>query len=117
MYRRHVFKVDAVPIFPVLPIFPICHTPFPLYIANIFIKIGLELMVRCGCTRVVDVPITFQNRTAGESKLSMRQNFLYLRQLLGLYIYKLHLDKLGLVGILPLVVAAALFAARGAENI
>tara|TARA_B100000524_G_scaffold74707_1_gene34291 strand:- start:705 stop:848 length:144 start_codon:yes stop_codon:yes gene_type:complete len=47
----------------------------------------------------------------------MRQNFLYLRQLLGLYIYKLHLDKLGLVGILPLVVAAALFAARGAENI
>lgn len=32
-------------------------------------KIGLELMVRCRCSRVVDVPITFQERTAGESKV------------------------------------------------
>jgi dolichol-phosphate mannosyltransferase len=48
-------------------------------------KIGLELMVRCGATKVVDVPITFRNREAGESKLSMKQNILYVQQLLALY--------------------------------
>ena len=31
-------------------------------------KIGLELMVRCGCRRVADVPITFQERVAGNSR-------------------------------------------------
>jgi dolichol-phosphate mannosyltransferase len=51
-------------------------------------KIGLELMVRCRCTRVVDVPITFQERTAGESKLTMKQNVLYLMQLFSLYVFK-----------------------------
>ena len=40
-------------------------------------KIGLELMVRCGCKTVVDVPITFQERVAGESKLTMKQNIEY----------------------------------------
>ena len=43
-------------------------------------KIGLELMVRCRCTAVVDVPITFRERVAGESKLSMKQNVEYQRQ-------------------------------------
>ena len=37
-------------------------------------KIGLEIMARCRCKNVVDVPITFQDRVAGESKLSMKQN-------------------------------------------
>eukprot|EP00937_MAST-01D_sp_MAST-1D-sp2_P000469 g469.t1 len=48
-------------------------------------KIGLEIMARCRCKNVVDVPITFQDRVAGESKLSMKQNVLYLQQLLMLY--------------------------------
>ena len=51
-------------------------------------KIGLELMVRCSCTSVIDVPITFQERVAGESKLTMKQNIEYLRQLRSLYIFK-----------------------------
>ena len=34
---------------------------------------------------MVDVPITFQERVAGESKLTMKQNFLYLQQLAALY--------------------------------
>jgi dolichol-phosphate mannosyltransferase len=37
---------------------------------------------------VVDVPITFRDRVAGESKLTMKQNVLYLQQLLGLYLFK-----------------------------
>lgn len=48
-------------------------------------KIGLEAMARCRANPVVDVPITFQSRVAGESKLTMKQNILYLQQLISLY--------------------------------
>ena len=51
-------------------------------------KIGLELMVRCKCTNIKDVAITFQERTAGESKLTMKQNVEYLVQLGTLYFDK-----------------------------
>ena len=37
---------------------------------------------------MVDVPITFQERVAGESKLSGKQQLLYLRQLSSLYWFK-----------------------------
>ncbi|GAB5367347.1 hypothetical protein AAMO2058_001222500 [Amorphochlora amoebiformis] len=49
-------------------------------------KIGLEIMVRCRCKTIKDVPIMFQDRVAGESKLSTKQNFLYLMQLMALYL-------------------------------
>jgi len=48
-------------------------------------KIGLEIMARSGANPVVDVPITFQSRLAGESKLTMKQNIEYLQQLVALY--------------------------------
>jgi len=48
-------------------------------------KIGLEIMARCRCT-VRDVPIMFQDRLHGESKLSNKQMVEYVRQLLTLYI-------------------------------
>lgn len=51
-------------------------------------KIGLELIVKCRCERVVEVPITFENRRFGESKLNFRQQLLYLQHLRRLYIYK-----------------------------
>jgi len=51
-------------------------------------KIGLELMVRCKCKRVVEVPIRFRDREAGESKLTMKQNVLYLQHLFHLYNFK-----------------------------
>lgn len=50
-------------------------------------KIGLELIVRCQCKRIVEVPITFQNREEGESKLSKLQIIYYIFQLIGLYWY------------------------------
>jgi dolichol-phosphate mannosyltransferase len=52
-------------------------------------KIGLELMVRCRCRRVVEIPIEFQDRLRGESKLSLTQQALYLRHLGRLYAFKL----------------------------
>lgn len=48
-------------------------------------KIGLELMVRCKCSKIVEVPIVFQERKHGESKLTLKQTFLYLVHLTRLY--------------------------------
>ena len=48
-------------------------------------KIGLEVMARCRAKPVMDVPITFQSRIAGESKLTMKQNIYYVQQLIALY--------------------------------
>mmetsp|Transcript_83845 Transcript_83845/g.175404 ORF Transcript_83845/g.175404 Transcript_83845/m.175404 type:complete len:290 (+) Transcript_83845:140-1009(+) len=48
-------------------------------------KIGLEIMVRCKCQTVQDVGIMFQERAAGESKLSAAQYKFYLLQLAALY--------------------------------
>jgi len=47
-------------------------------------KIGLELLCRCRCRHVAEVPITFHNRRAGQSKLDLEQQRRYL----------LHLDRL-----------------------
>jgi len=48
-------------------------------------KVGLEIMVRCRCSPIQDVAITFQERAHGESKLSAKQYRLYLEQLASLY--------------------------------
>lgn len=44
-------------------------------------KIGLELIVKCGCTSVVEVPIAFAPRRKGMSKLSIKEQLNYLRHL------------------------------------
>jgi dolichol-phosphate mannosyltransferase len=51
-------------------------------------KIGLEMVVKCGCQRVVEVPIHFEDRQFGQSKLTLRQQLLYLKHLRRLYIFK-----------------------------
>ena len=48
-------------------------------------KIALELMCKCSVERVVEVPIEFGLREAGESKLSLRQQVRYLDHLSRLY--------------------------------
>ena len=68
-------------------------------------KIALEIMVRCGCSSVVDVPITFRERTAGESKLSPKQNVEYLQQLAGLYWFARRYEVLALLFVLVVLVA------------
>ncbi len=47
-------------------------------------KICLELLVRSRPRLVVEVPYMFSNRTAGESKMNVREALGYLRQLLEL---------------------------------
>ncbi len=58
-------------------------------------KIGLELIVKCGCQNVREVAIHFADRTRGQSKLSARQQVHYLRQLVGLAWFKLNRSRVG----------------------
>ena len=51
-------------------------------------KIGLELLVKCGCERVEEVPIHFANRVAGESKLSLKEQLRYLQHLRRLFVFR-----------------------------
>ncbi|MDP9009212.1 MAG: glycosyltransferase family 2 protein [Pseudomonadota bacterium] len=51
-------------------------------------KILLELIIKCRCRRVIDIPIHFDNRQYGKSKLSFREQLKYIRHLRRLYIYK-----------------------------
>jgi dolichol-phosphate mannosyltransferase len=52
-------------------------------------KIGLELMVKCRCKTIAEVPIEFRDRVHGESKLSVRQQLDYLRHLKRLYEFRM----------------------------
>jgi len=51
-------------------------------------KIGLELMVKCHCKNIVEIPIIFSERKLGKSKLNMKIGFDYLKQIKQLFIYK-----------------------------
>jgi dolichol-phosphate mannosyltransferase len=66
------------------PVFERAEKPSPLGY-----KIGLELIVRCRCSDVREVPIHFANRKHGESKLTLREQLLYVRHLTRLYRFKL----------------------------
>jgi dolichol-phosphate mannosyltransferase len=48
-------------------------------------KVLLELIVRCNCRQIFEVPIAFRDRKLGTSKLSAGQIWLYLRHLARLY--------------------------------
>jgi dolichol-phosphate mannosyltransferase len=48
-------------------------------------KVLLELIVRCDCQHIFEVPIAFRDRKLGTSKLSAGQIWLYLRHLARLY--------------------------------
>jgi dolichol-phosphate mannosyltransferase len=50
-------------------------------------KIALELICKCRARRIAEVPIHFGQRTAGESKLNLKQQARYLRHLGRLYAF------------------------------
>lgn len=51
-------------------------------------KIALELYVKGRCRRPAEVPFQFATRAAGESKFSLRQQWLYAKHLARLYRYR-----------------------------
>ena len=78
-------------------------------------KIGLELIVKCGCKRVGEIPIHFENRKFGESKLSLREQLKYLQHLRRLAIHKYgtwsHFTQFAAVGALGALANLALLTA------
>lgn len=52
-------------------------------------KIGLELIVRCHCKNITEIPIYFDKRYAGKSKLSMKEILNYLKHLYRLFLFKI----------------------------
>ena len=51
-------------------------------------KIGLELLVKCGCRNVREVPIHFFERLHGRTKLGLRQRIEYVEHLRRLWWYR-----------------------------
>jgi dolichol-phosphate mannosyltransferase len=51
-------------------------------------KIGLELIVKCNCQDVREIPLHFMDRKHGQSKLSLRMQLQYLQHLRRLFIYR-----------------------------
>jgi dolichol-phosphate mannosyltransferase len=56
-------------------------------------KIGLELLVRAHPRRVAEIGYRFVGRGAGESKMSVKEGVMFLRQLVRLYAYVLSAQK------------------------
>jgi dolichol-phosphate mannosyltransferase len=48
-------------------------------------KIGLEILVKARCRQIAEIPIEFSDRLHGRSKLTLRQQLLYLKHLAHLY--------------------------------
>lgn len=74
-------------------------------------KIGLELIVKCDCKSVKEVPIHFSDRKFGESKLSLAEQVRYIKHIRSLLIHKYgtwsHLAQFLVVGLLGTVVNLA----------
>jgi len=77
-------------------------------------KIGLELIVKCDCKRIHEVPIYFADRQHGQSKLNWREQANYVRHLKRLADHKFggwsQLGQFCLVGASGLVVDLMLYA-------
>jgi dolichol-phosphate mannosyltransferase len=52
-------------------------------------KILLEILVKGNYKKAIEYPFIFRDRTAGDSKLSIKTNIQYLQQLSSLYLYSL----------------------------
>ena len=74
-------------------------------------KILLELIIKCGCGRVSEIPIHFENRRYGKSALTLMEQLKYIKHLRRLYMYKYgtwsHLAQFLVVGLSGLAVNLA----------
>jgi dolichol-phosphate mannosyltransferase len=78
-------------------------------------KIGLEVLIKCRCEKVVELPIHFADRQLGKSKLSLKEQLKYLQHIRRLYIYRYgtwsHLAQFLVVGASGVAVNLALLTA------
>jgi dolichol-phosphate mannosyltransferase len=88
-------------------------------------KIGLELLVKCRCALVAEIPIHFSDRRLGESKLSLKEQLKYLKHIRRLYDHRFgtwsHLAQFLVVGAsglgVNLAVLTVLLRARAPEKV
>jgi len=52
-------------------------------------KILLEILVKGNYNKIIEIPITFQDRVEGKSKLTTKVYLEYIRQIFELYLYKI----------------------------
>ena len=55
-------------------------------------KIGLELMVKCRCRNIVEIPIDFSERNLGVSKLNLKIGFNYFRHIIACFGINLNIN-------------------------
>lgn len=71
-------------------------------------KIGLELIVKCNCNNIKEIPIHFKNRLYGVSKLTLREQINFLIHIWRLWIAKYGLwtgsTKFAVVGLIGVLV-------------
>jgi dolichol-phosphate mannosyltransferase len=86
-------------------------------------KILLEIIVKCRCRHVVEVPIHFDNRRWGRSKLTLKEQLQYFRHLRRLYTFRYgtwsHLAQFLVVGASGLAInllTLTLLLRRGADE-
>jgi len=94
-------------IIPSLLARPLCHLRDPMSgffairredmpessrLSPIGYKVALEIFVKGEFQRPSEVPIHFSDRQFGESKLSLKEQLNFLRHLVRLYAYRLHLS-------------------------
>lgn len=77
-------------------------------------KIGLEILIKGNCRKVIEIPITFLDRTRGESKLTFQQQIYYLQHLWRLYEFRFpwmakHLVKYVVIGATASAIDVGLF--------
>jgi dolichol-phosphate mannosyltransferase len=72
-------------------------------------KIMLEIKVKANLTRVIELPIRFEDRKAGESKLTLRQWVAYLKHLLLLAMYHYRILNFMLVGGLGYIINMGIY--------
>ena len=84
-------------------------------LAPVGYKIALEILVKGNCWKVEEIPIAFSERTKGKSKLTLRQQVLYLRHLRRLYRFRFpqtsEIIQFGTVGCSGAVIDLFLFLA------
>ncbi|MEK9656976.1 MAG: glycosyltransferase family 2 protein [bacterium] len=77
-------------------------------------KIVLEIICKCPNARKEEIPIIFKDRTYGQSKLTIKEQYNYIKHLKDLYVHKYKLInyfiKFSLVGFIGLIVDMGIFA-------
>jgi dolichol-phosphate mannosyltransferase len=61
-------------------------------------KIGLELIIKCRPKTILEIPIHFQTRRIGQSKLTLKQQLAYMVHVWRLYKYRLKTEDQRLKG-------------------